>query len=114
MSTKLLIKKLREKRKWTIAELANQSGVAVPSLTNYESGKTDPGLSILIKLARAFDVNINELIDEKYTRKPQKYEWINTKFDTYTGHPCVVFANDKFKDMRVHSKWRIKMEEVVE
>lgn len=57
------IKKLRKERKLTLRELASLSGLTFGVIGHIERGViTDPHISTVIKLARAFNISIDELI----------------------------------------------------
>ena len=60
------IKSFREKRNLTQAELARQAGVTRASVTLMESGSSNPTLDILIKLSRALQTSLEELISFPY------------------------------------------------
>lgn len=56
------IKAMRKKIGLTQAEVAKKLGIASQSVTNYESGKTDPSIRNLISLAAVLDVSIDYLL----------------------------------------------------
>ena len=57
--------RLRSERKLTQAELAKKSGVALKSISNYESGATLPrSLEIYERLAEALGCDVEELLCE--------------------------------------------------
>lgn len=56
------IKKLREARGLTQNQLAKISGVPRPTWANLETGVANPTLSVLVKVAAALQVTIEELI----------------------------------------------------
>ena len=53
---------LREEKKWNTVDLAEQSGVSQPTISKIESGKTSPRLDSLLKIARAFEISLVELL----------------------------------------------------
>lgn len=55
------LKRLREDRLLTQAELAERAGVALSSLVRIENNQVDPRFSSIKKLARALDVEPKEL-----------------------------------------------------
>jgi transcriptional regulator with XRE-family HTH domain len=55
------LKRLREDRLLTQAELAEHAGVALSSLVRIENDQVDPRFSSIRKLARALDVEPKEL-----------------------------------------------------
>lgn len=48
----------------TIAKLSAQMGIGTATLSNILNGKSEPKSSTLIKLAEAFDININALLED--------------------------------------------------
>src|SRR5260370_32565991 len=56
------IKKLREARSLTQNQLAKISGVPRPTWANLETGAANPTLSVLVKVAAALQVSIEEII----------------------------------------------------
>lgn len=49
------LRHLREAKGWTRAELAERSGIAESSISNYELGKTSPESAKLLPIAEAFN-----------------------------------------------------------
>jgi DNA-binding XRE family transcriptional regulator len=60
MRTKL--KEWREKRGLSLRELGERSGVHYVSIVKMEAGKLDPQLSTLLKLCRALEINLHQLV----------------------------------------------------
>jgi transcriptional regulator with XRE-family HTH domain len=57
------LKKLRKRRGFTQADLAEAAGVSRGYLARLEAGlQTDPTLSVLRKLARALNVSVSRLV----------------------------------------------------
>lgn len=56
------IRALRELRKHTQQQLAQLSGVPRPTVANLETGSANPTLGVLVKIASALGVSIEELI----------------------------------------------------
>ncbi len=58
------VKQLRNKRGWTQEELAKKAGISRVSVARIEAGmRKNPDLSTRKKLAKAFKVNIMDLLD---------------------------------------------------
>ena len=55
------LRRLREDRLLTQAELAEQAGIALSSLVRIENDQVDPRFSSIRKLARALDAHPKEL-----------------------------------------------------
>jgi putative transcriptional regulator len=61
------LKDLRTERNWTQADLALRVGVSRQTINAIEKGKFDPSLPLAFRLARLFDLRIEEvfLADEE-------------------------------------------------
>jgi transcriptional regulator with XRE-family HTH domain len=57
------LKRLRESKGWTQAEAAKHAGVPFRSYQNWESGGREPRLDALVRLAAAFGVTPNKLLE---------------------------------------------------
>lgn len=59
------LKDLRTERNWTQADLAQLAGVSRQTINAVEKGKFDPSLPLAFRLARLFDLTIEEIfLDE--------------------------------------------------
>ena len=66
------LKALREQRGLSVRKLGELAGVHYVSLVKMESGKLDPRLSTLQRVARALGVTVSELIGDPPTTKGGK------------------------------------------
>ncbi len=57
------VKKLRGDRGWSLEELANVSGVSRSMLSEIEREKANPTLTVTFRIARAFGLTLQELIE---------------------------------------------------
>lgn len=57
------IRKLRTERKWSLEALAQSSGVSRSMLSQIERNEVNPTLAVLLSIARAFGVNLSDLIE---------------------------------------------------
>jgi transcriptional regulator with XRE-family HTH domain len=57
------LRKLREKKGWTQTEAAQAAGVSFRSYQNWEIGGREPRLDALKKLAEAFGVTTDDLLE---------------------------------------------------
>ena len=62
------LRRLREEQNFTQDSLASKSGVPRSSLATIESGAGNPSVSSLIKIARALQVSLDELISKPRPR----------------------------------------------
>jgi len=57
------LRRLRREREATLADLAEETGISVSTLSRLESGQRRPTLELLLPLARAHQVPLDELVD---------------------------------------------------
>ena len=57
------LRTLRRQREITLADLSARTGVSVSTLSRLESGDRKPTLELLLPLARAYGVTLDELVD---------------------------------------------------
>jgi len=62
---------LRERREMTLADLSAETGISVSTLSRLESGQRKPTLELLLPLARAHRVQLDELVDAPPTGDPR-------------------------------------------
>jgi putative transcriptional regulator len=55
------LKALRTERNWTQADLAERAGVSRQTINAIEKGKFDPSLPLAFRLAKLFDLKIEEI-----------------------------------------------------
>ena len=65
------LRQLRQERDATLADLAEQTGISVSTLSRLESGARRPTLELLLPLARAHGVTLDELVDAPPTGDPR-------------------------------------------
>jgi transcriptional regulator with XRE-family HTH domain len=56
------LRKFRELRRMTQAEMASRSGVAAASISHFETGQRTPTLETLVKLADSLNVTVDALL----------------------------------------------------
>src|SRR3954471_20989995 len=64
------LRTIRQRRGATLAELSETTGISVSTLSRLESGGRRPTLELLLALARAHAVTLEELVDSQPTRDP--------------------------------------------
>ena len=57
---------LRAERSWTQADLAQRIGVSRQTINAIERGKFDPSLPVAFRLARLFDLRIEDLFTDDH------------------------------------------------
>jgi transcriptional regulator with XRE-family HTH domain len=65
------LKALRAEQAWTLADLAERTGISVSTLSRLESGGRRPALELLLPLARAYGVPLDELVGAPETGDPR-------------------------------------------
>ena len=63
------IRKVRKKRGLSQEQLAKNSGLSRYSIINFETGRRDPRVKDLRKIAKALNVSVAELISDKETEQ---------------------------------------------
>ncbi len=58
------LKVLRAERDWSQAELGGRLGVSRQAVNAVETGKYDPSLPLAFKIARLFEMPIEEIFDD--------------------------------------------------
>jgi transcriptional regulator with XRE-family HTH domain len=65
------LRALRQQRGATLAQLSSSTGISVSTLSRLESGQRRPTLELLLPLARAHQVPLDELVDAPATGDPR-------------------------------------------
>ncbi|SDK18875.1 transcriptional regulator, XRE family with cupin sensor [Actinopolyspora mzabensis] len=65
------LRALRRQRETTLHELSETTGISVSTLSRLESGERRPALELLLPLARAHGVTLDELVDAPPTGDPR-------------------------------------------
>jgi transcriptional regulator with XRE-family HTH domain len=65
------LRELRRRRGATLTQLAEDTGISVSTLSRLESGQRRPTLELLLPLARAHQVPLDELVDAPETGDPR-------------------------------------------
>ncbi|MDF7777002.1 helix-turn-helix transcriptional regulator [Sphingomonas sp. AOB5] len=58
------LKVLRAERDWSQAELGGRLGVSRQAVNAIETGKYDPSLPLAFRVARLFDLRIEDIFDD--------------------------------------------------
>ncbi|MEV4125890.1 XRE family transcriptional regulator [Nocardia sp. NPDC049707] len=65
------LRALRRRRETTLADLSTETGISVSTLSRLESGARRPTLELLLPLAKAHGVTLDELVDAPPTGDPR-------------------------------------------
>lgn len=77
-----ILKTLRQSRKVTQSKLAEALGYGCTSIANYESGRNEPDIDTLLKIANFFDVPVCSLLEKKSKiyKADEELEFVIQKF----------------------------------
>jgi len=67
------LRAIRKQRRRTLADVAADTGISVPTLSRLESGRRRPTLELLLPLAETYGVPIDELIGAPPTGDPRTH-----------------------------------------
>ncbi|CAA9423474.1 MAG: Transcriptional regulator SCO1200, Xre-family with cupin domain [uncultured Quadrisphaera sp.] len=65
------LRALRRQRDTTLTDLAIETGISISTLSRLESGERRPTLELLLPLARAYGVTLDQLVDAPPTGDPR-------------------------------------------
>ena len=65
------LRAVRERRQSTLAQLSEATGISVSTLSRLESGGRKPTLELLLRLARAYELALDELLTAPPTDQPR-------------------------------------------
>lgn len=92
------IKLLRKNAGLTQKQLADKSGLSIATIQGYEQEKYEPKTEALYKLQRAFNCNINEILDKPFDlsdgiildiKDIDNLDELNEKFKKLTGRSLI-------------------------
>lgn len=88
MHIEILVKDVRQQKGMTIAGLARKSGVSAAHLSDIEKNFKSPSLLVMVRIAKALNVEITELYRVKW--------WINGKriWKKY-GSITIIYKSDQ-------------------
>lgn len=66
MHVDILLKQVRQKKKITLNKLSEKSGISSTHINDIENNLKSPSLFVMIRLAKALDVEITELYKVKW------------------------------------------------
>ncbi|MGN1327778.1 MAG: helix-turn-helix domain-containing protein [Clostridia bacterium] len=66
MHIEMLIKEVRQEKGMTISALSRRSGVSAAHLSDIEKNFKSPSLLVMVRIAKALDVEITELYRVKW------------------------------------------------
>lgn len=81
------IRQLRAEQGWTQKQLSEKLHVGKTTVSNYETGYSEPDLEMLNKMSKLFDVSIDYLLGNNSSSKTQDYITINVYGSIPAGIP---------------------------
>ncbi|MBN6888184.1 XRE family transcriptional regulator, master regulator for biofilm formation [Cytobacillus horneckiae] len=99
------VKKLRQEKKMSLSELAEQAGVAKSYLSSLERNlQTNPSIQFLEKIAGVLNVPVDHLIHEQINKDDLDAEWINIVKEAMESG----VSKQEFKEFLDFNKWKVK------
>ncbi|RHX82929.1 helix-turn-helix domain-containing protein [Leptospira stimsonii] len=68
------LKLFRKKKNWSQTELAKNAGTTLTHINRLETGKSNPSIEIVQKIALALEVSIDDLVSVRDNSKEVKFE----------------------------------------
>ncbi|GLB59931.1 helix-turn-helix domain-containing protein [Cytobacillus sp. NCCP-133] len=97
------VKKLRQEKKMSMSELAEQAGVAKSYLSSLERNlQTNPSIQFLEKIAGVLNVPVDHLIHEQINRDELDSEWMKIVKEAMESG----VSKEQFKEFLDFNKWR--------
>ena len=81
------MRSIRKSKGMTMKELGELVGVAEVTVSFYETGKREPSLDVLCKIADALDVSLDMLVRGKEKDRPEErsFESVSKRFENYSA-----------------------------
>ncbi|RCW74739.1 helix-turn-helix domain-containing protein [Saliterribacillus persicus] len=100
------IKKLRQEKRMSLSELAEQAGVAKSYLSSIERNlQSNPSIQFIEKVGKVLDASVNELLmseSEKDIRNQLDEDWLELAQDAMNSG----ISKDQFKEFLDFNKWK--------
>lgn len=113
MEFKDRLRQLRHEKKMTQSKLAEKLDYGYTAIANYESGKNQPSISVLIHIAKIFDVSLDYLLGVSEIR----YPYPSNAFDAYSMDAKRYYAqltDDSRQDLLLYMQWLINRQGAAE
>jgi XRE family transcriptional regulator, master regulator for biofilm formation len=97
------VKKLRQERKMSLSELAEQAGVAKSYLSSLERNlQTNPSIQFLEKIASVLNISIDRLIHDEPNNETVDSDWVDLVREAMDSG----ISKEQFKEFLEFNKWR--------
>ena len=93
------IKKIRVDNGLTQKDLADKLGVTYQAVSKWENGRNIPDIMILKQISKEFNVNIDDLLEGRHTKKKFNYKILFIVIGVFISFCiiyCLFFHNDNF------------------
>ncbi|WP_174732836.1 helix-turn-helix domain-containing protein [Mesobacillus harenae] len=98
------VKKLRQEKKMSLSELAEQAGVAKSYLSSLERNlQTNPSIQFLEKIAGVLNIPVDHLIHDHPNKEEMDSDWLKLVKEAMDSG----ITKDQFKEFLEFNKWRI-------
>ncbi|KON89783.1 transcriptional regulator [Sporosarcina globispora] len=97
------VKKLRQDKKMSLSELAEQAGVAKSYLSSLERNlQTNPSIQFLEKIAGVLNIPVDHLIHEQINKDELDSEWMKIVKEAMESG----VSKEQFREFLDFNKWR--------
>ncbi|MBT2688467.1 helix-turn-helix domain-containing protein [Bacillus sp. ISL-47] len=97
------VKKLRQEKRMSLSELAEQAGVAKSYLSSLERNlQTNPSIQFLEKIAGVLNVPVDHLIHEQINKDELDTEWMKIVKEAMESG----VSKEQFREFLDFNKWR--------
>ncbi|RBP93164.1 transcriptional regulator [Cytobacillus firmus] len=97
------VKKLRQEKRMSLSELADQAGVAKSYLSSLERNlQTNPSIQFLEKIAGVLNVPVDHLIHEQINKEDLDSEWMKIVKEAMESG----VSKEQFREFLDFNKWR--------
>ncbi|SDM94725.1 Transcriptional regulator, contains XRE-family HTH domain [Fictibacillus solisalsi] len=96
------IKRMRQKKGWSITKLAERSGVSKGYVSSIENHKTNPSAQMIMKVARALEVPVEKLVNNnEYTLD---HGWV----ELIVQAKEIGIDREEIREFLAYESWKIK------
>lgn len=97
------VKKLRQEKRMSLSELAEQAGVAKSYLSSLERNlQTNPSIQFLEKISAVLNVPVDHLIHEQINKDELDTEWMKIVKEAMESG----VSKEQFREFLDFNKWR--------
>ncbi|ASV66509.1 helix-turn-helix domain-containing protein [Cytobacillus sp. FSL W7-1323] len=99
------VKALRQEKKMSLSELADQAGVAKSYLSSLERNlQTNPSIQFLEKIAAVLNVPVDHLIHDQINKEELDTDWINIVKEAMESG----VSKEEFREFLDFNKWKTR------